>query len=214
MMEQVFRCASVRTRIASNPIGPILCRYTAYLVARGHGASPQHQYTFAAEHFGRWLGRRPINHSTLNRFLWRHIPRCRCSKPAARNLACVRAALNRLLEMLNRRRPESRTVAMDRVLQDYTHHLRCTCGLAEATIFYRLRYARVLLQSLKAKRTRQLSSWSPSPDHLLCLYNRPRMRGYFFSDASAKIRRTEVRPMLSWQAISDLLRPTRRSLRT
>ena len=58
MLEHVFRRARVRQRIRNNPIGPVLERYVAYLVDRGHGLAPVHQYVFAAEHFGRWLGRR------------------------------------------------------------------------------------------------------------------------------------------------------------
>jgi hypothetical protein len=40
MIEQVFHRPCVRARLSNNPIGAVLCRYTTYLVSRGHGTSP------------------------------------------------------------------------------------------------------------------------------------------------------------------------------
>jgi hypothetical protein len=56
-MEQIFRRESVRARILGNPLGPVFQEYIAYLKARGHTLSSVHQYVFALEHFGNWLGR-------------------------------------------------------------------------------------------------------------------------------------------------------------
>lgn len=69
VLEKVFRRATVRARIESNPIGPILRDYVEYLVERGHKASPLHQYVFAVEHFGRWVRRRPIDDVAVDRFI-------------------------------------------------------------------------------------------------------------------------------------------------
>jgi len=162
MLEQVFRKSAVPARIAANPIGPVLCRYVAYLVDRGHRASSLHQYTFAAEHFGRWLGHRPIDHAAVDHFIKRHLPRCQCAKPAVGNIACVRAALNRLLEMLGCQQAESGRRTAERLLQRYESHLRGVCGLSDTTTGYRLRYAGVLLRQRRIDRLGQLHAWSPA----------------------------------------------------
>ena len=59
-------------------------QFVENLIARGHGLSTVHQYVFAAEHFGRWLGRRRINREAILRFLKGHLPTCRCKTPASR----------------------------------------------------------------------------------------------------------------------------------
>lgn len=160
MLEKVFRRATVRARIESNPIGPVLRDYVEYLVARGHKASPLHQYVFAVEHFGRWLRRRPIDDAAVDRFIEKHLPRCRCRKPSPRHVACIRAALRRLLEMLGVERPATEIGASGDLLREFEDHLRQVCGLSPATIFYRLRYARELLHRFDVGDKRQLQEWS------------------------------------------------------
>jgi len=159
MLEHVFRRERVRQRIRDNPIGSVLEQYVAYLVARGHPSSPIHQYDFVAEHFGRWLGPRDINRHQVRQFTERHLSVCRCTTPATGNLNCVRAALNRLLEMVGEQ--EATTHAdegfIGRVLSQYAHHLESVQGLAAATIGYRLRYARMLLRRGRISRTAQLA---------------------------------------------------------
>lgn len=159
MMEHVFRRARVRQRIRDNPIGPVLERFVAYLVARGHQSSPTHQYVFAAEHFGRWLGERDIDRHRVQQFIRRHLPACRCTTPAASNIACVRAALNRLLEMIGTRTttPPFRQGFVARVLTRYAHHLESVHGLAASTIGYRLRYARTLLRRCRIRQASHLA---------------------------------------------------------
>jgi site-specific recombinase XerD len=162
MLESIFRRKPVRARIEANPIGSILLEYAAYLSSRGHRTGPMHQYVFAVEHFGQWLGDRPINCAVVNRFIQRHLPRCRCTKPCSRNVACVRAALRQLLDMLGQERPRAAEVAaLDRLLRDYEGHLRQVCGLSNTTVFYRLRYARDLLRRFNPRRARDLRRWSP-----------------------------------------------------
>lgn len=105
-MEHIFRRESVRVRIFGNPLGPVLQQYIAYLSARGHKPSSVHQYVFALEHFGNWLGTGAISHESVDEFVMDHIPRCRCKKPASCTIHCIRAALNRLLEMHGLSRPD------------------------------------------------------------------------------------------------------------
>ena len=61
MLEDLFRRPRVQRRIRQNPHGSVLEQFAEYLIARGYSPNTVHQYVFAAEHFGRWLGRRKIN---------------------------------------------------------------------------------------------------------------------------------------------------------
>jgi site-specific recombinase XerD len=159
MLEEVFRRPRVRRRIRDNPIGPILERYVAYLVARGYGARAKQQYVFATEHFGRWLGRRPVSLDTVEAFISRHLPACRCKVSVTRNITCVRAALHGLLKMMG---PPARTPHPDRgssiaaLLRRYSDHMIQVHGLASSTIAYRVRYARDMMAGLRIRQVRQL----------------------------------------------------------
>lgn len=161
MLNAIFRRASVRARIQSNPLGTLLRDYVGYLVARGHRPSVLHLYVFAVEHFGNWIGERPLDHAALDCFLRRHLPRCRCAKPCPRSVATVRASVGLLLEMLDIRRPLADAPAIARLLKEYETHLKRACGLAGGTIAYRRRYARALMWGLGVTRTRDLRKWSP-----------------------------------------------------
>jgi len=159
-MEQIFRRESVRARILGNPLGPVLQQYIAYLEARGHKPSSVHQYVFALEHFGNWLGAGSISHESVDEFVSRHIPRCRCKKPAPCTSHCIRAALNRLLEMRGLSRPDAvEPAVVTRLLREYETHLVVVAGLAESTAYYRLRHARDLLQHFTVQHASQLRGW-------------------------------------------------------
>jgi len=162
-VEQLFRRASVRKRILANPLGPVLRRFGEHLHARGHSPSTVHQYVFAAEHFGNWTGSGSVDHRSVLQFISVHLPRCRCAKPAGTAIPTVRAALRRLVEMLGCVAPGaevSRPVAT--LLKEYELHLQSVCGLADATVRYRLRYARELLQHRAPRSITQLGSWRPT----------------------------------------------------
>ena len=161
MLNAIFRRASVRARILSNPLGTVLGDYVDYLASRGHRPSALHQYVFAVEHFGHWIGQRPLDHAALDHFVRRHLPRCRCAKPCSRTVKTVRAAVRRLLEMLEVQRPLTDGGAIARLLHDYEVHLERACGLARVTVDYRRRYARDLLRARGVTRTRDLRTWSP-----------------------------------------------------
>jgi len=162
-MEEIFRRKRVRARILGNPLGCVLRQYVGYLTGRGHRPSGLHQYVFAVEHFGNWLGAGSVSHESVDRFMARHIPTCHCKKPAPRAGRCVRAALNRLLEMLGLSRPDPVMPAVaGRLLREYKTHLLVVTGLAESTANYRLRYARDLLQHFAVHRISQLRSWGPT----------------------------------------------------
>lgn len=162
-MEQLFRRASVRDRILANPLGPVLRRFADHLSTRGHSPFTVQQYVFAAEHFGNWIGSESVDHGSVLRFISVHLPRCKCAKPAATSIATMRAALNRLLEMLGRGAPKPAAPQLvATLLGEYEQHLRSASGLAAATIAYRVRYARGLLGHRALGSVRQLRSWRPT----------------------------------------------------
>lgn len=161
MLEDLFRRPRVQRRIRQNPHGSVLEQFAEYLSARGHSSNTVHQYVFAAEHFGRWLGRRKISRHTVTQFIKRHLPSCHCKTPSARKSANVYAALNRLLEMIGASAsPPARKSAAESLLQRYAVHLDQVQGLAAATVHYRLRYARTMLSHFRVRRVRQLKHWT------------------------------------------------------
>lgn len=159
-MEQIFRKKTVRARILGNPLGSVLQQYINYLVVRGHPLGTTHQYVFAVEHFGKWLGGRAVSHALVAQFTSHHLSACRCKKPAVRGVPTVHAALNRLLEMLRVERPgPAAHPVVDRLLREYQDHLLGVAGLAESTTHYRLFHARNLLAHFGVQRSSQLKSW-------------------------------------------------------
>lgn len=161
-MEQIFRREAVRARILGNPLGSVLLQYVAYLEGRGHKPSSLHQYVFAVEHFGNWLGARSISHESVARFE-AHLQTCRCEKPASCTSHCVRAALNRLLEMRGVARPAPAALpVVNRLLRGYEEQLLAVAGLAESTTHQRVNQARNLLQHFNVQRASQLKVWSPT----------------------------------------------------
>ena len=104
-----------------------------------------------------------IDRGSVDRFLSRHLPRCRCGKPATRNVASVRAALNQLLEMLGHDQTgRTGSGVAWRILRQYEAHLESVHGLSTATIGYRVRYARGLMQHFRIRQVRQLRAWTPA----------------------------------------------------
>jgi integrase/recombinase XerD len=154
MLDYVFRRPSVRDRIRANPLGGWLPDYITYLDARGHLPKIIQLYVRAVEHFGSWLASErlapdDLTRATIRSFLDNHLPACRCPAPAPTTTKHVRAALYHLLRLpggpMQRPRPVAPPTPVEALLDLYHKHLRDTCGLAEATCSYRLRYAREFL---------------------------------------------------------------------
>ena len=161
MFEELFRRPRVQERIRHNPHGSVLEQFAEYLSVRGHSPDTVHQYVFAAEHFGRWLGRRKINGHTAKQFVQTHLPACRCKSPASRTKKNVRASLNRLLEMVGADAVVlTRQSPAELLLQRYAKDLDQVQGLAPATVHYRLRYARTMALHFRFRRLADLKKWT------------------------------------------------------
>jgi len=155
----------MKLRIPDNPLGPVLRRHLDYLIRHGYGAESVADSLRVVDHFGRWLGRRPLNAAVVQQFVRRHLPVCRCSPPAPRNSRRNYMALHRLLKMIRpvvaSRRPEFPDGFRGRLLRRYHKCLSNVRGLAVGTVRNRLRSALTMLARLRVRRAGQLAAWTP-----------------------------------------------------
>lgn len=154
MKRVTFFGAYVRRRMAANHLGIILEDFANDPQSAGYLPCTIQEYLRAAEHFGLWLGRRgltprQITVEAMDRFLRRHLPRCRCPKPAATTARGCRTALHRLLESLQRHEVVTQRSApltpIDRLIGRFEHYMSQVCGLADATRLHRRRFSRQFL---------------------------------------------------------------------
>jgi integrase/recombinase XerD len=151
MFEQHFRKGYVRRRLESSLLAGPLVELVDRLARRGHTAGSIQTYVQATEHFGRWLQRAnqtiaDVHPGTVEVFLTRHLPHCRCPPPRSRSIPTLRAALRQLLAVMPR--ASSATLPptpIDDEVTAFEGHLRETCGLTAATRCYYVRYVRELL---------------------------------------------------------------------
>ena len=148
-------CAYVRRRMAANHLGIILEDFVGDLEKAGYFGSTIREYARVAEHFTSWWGRchrsgEQISAVEMERFLSRHLPQCRCPKPAPTTTRNCRTAIHRLLGFLQRRgaivQSSERLTAIERLIGRFEHHLSQVCGLADATRRQRRRYGRQFLR--------------------------------------------------------------------
>jgi hypothetical protein len=212
MLEDLFPARWVLARIRASRIGGDLERYAAYLIGRGYTTRTAREYLNAAEHFGRWLGRRPLSRATARRFIRCHLPACRYPSPAVRDLNTIRAAVNRLLELRGVASATSDLPGgfVGDLLRRYEERLITARGLAATTVHNRLVYMRTMLTDLGVRRAGQLLAWTPERiEHYLC--GKARRRPPATTHAIACAARSFLRFLLQESTCS--CRPRRRSSR-
>jgi site-specific recombinase XerD len=141
-----------------------LKRYADYLVSRGYAATGVRESVRVIEHFSHWLGRRSLSRKTVQEFLRRHLPLCRCETPVIRQLYRNRLALHRLLAISQPRVEKRRSLPpgfVGDLLRRYQEHLISVRGLAAGTVRNRLRSAGTMLKRLRVRRASQLAAWTP-----------------------------------------------------
>lgn len=156
------RLRQMQSRVRGTRIAPLLKRYSAYLVGRGHAVLTYHDYVRAAEHFWRWLGQRSLSRAAVQRFM-RHLPGCRCPIPVIRSVTRNRPALNHILAM-HRITPAPAVRPrgfVDDLLQRYEEGLVRVRALAAGTVHKHLVLARRMLGRLGSNRPVQLAKWTP-----------------------------------------------------
>jgi site-specific recombinase XerD len=155
MLDQVFTRPFVLSRLRAGPFGDLLDEYASRLRDQGFTRSTIRYRIWAVEHFGTWLhaqrrSSRPLDPDAVDYFLTEHLPRCRCPSPAPLTFLTVRPALTQLLRLLRdqgRLRPEAVAPQPAVVaIEEFRHHLRQTCGLAESTCRCRVHYALAFLE--------------------------------------------------------------------
>ena len=134
--------SQIRRRMAANHLGIILDEFSRDLESAGYLRCNIQKYLRIAEHFGNWLKRRhlppeKITSKVIDQFVHRHLPRCRCPKPAPTTAQRCRTALHRLLELLQKRglivqRHEPLT-PIDRLIGRFDHYMLQVCGLSDAS---------------------------------------------------------------------------------
>ena len=201
MFEDLFRRRRVRQRIRQNPHSSVLEQFAEHLDARGHSPDTVQQYVFAAEHFCAWLGRRRINRRAAKQFLNAHLPACQCEKPASRTVKTVRAALNRLLGMIGDDAPvRTSNSPADRLLKQYADHLEQNQGLAPATVYYRLRYARKLIARFRVRSLKSLRKWTN-----IQIREYVAGEGQHYRPGSGQVMATSIRSFLRFLLLHGLI---------
>jgi len=153
------------------PVAPdVYSTFSNYLMERRYSDSTIRAYTASLRHFGYWLAKMPvcekeINHRTVQTFLDRHLPVCRCPDSFPRNLKTVRAALNQLLQMKGLSRfIESHGETPPEIaaaIEDFDCYLARICGLAEATCWYHRRHVRIFLLWLFTEEPVEINKITP-----------------------------------------------------
>lgn len=171
MFEDHFRRPRVCARMRANPLAELLESLADRLADRRHQPEVLQRYLQAAEHYGRWMGRRRngnlvVDEQSIRTFVHLHLPRCRCRPPAPRHRQTVRAALVQLREVQQSIDPRGHDEREsdhphDALLREFDRHMRDAHGLAPTTRRYRLRYAREFLVHTYGQLAPQWSVLSP-----------------------------------------------------
>jgi site-specific recombinase XerD len=124
--------------------------FVTHLNSRGYAANTIQQYVAIAKRFRAWLRRskkrkQGVDEASVVRF----VQRCK-AKYHLRHVHHIQSSLRHLVQMLRNQgklaeRPEQAPTAIDVAIQEFTSHLRDTCGLAKATCRHYARYVRRFL---------------------------------------------------------------------
>lgn len=207
MIESFFRSAHVQRRMISCHLGIIFDDFAVHLHERGHTLNCIQAYCQVVEHFDYWLRSKKINvpcinESEIDRFL-RHLPHCRCPKPATKQEITSRAALRRLMAFMRQKSllkvtPTPKVSPTEKIISDYDHYLQVTGGLAPNTRLYLRRYAREFLKKWGQKNLNRLN-----PKYLID-YIQGRASG--LKTASLRVTAGSLRSFLRFLNLKGLVR--------
>lgn len=151
MLNQYFQSSRVRDRIGHNVLSAVLEKLVVHLAKRGHTLHTLQSYMQATEHFGHWLEIRKIplvavEKATVDEYLHRHLPHCRCPIPANKRVITNSAALKHLLDVIQSERGSvppatpKYSPPIDAELKAFKAYLEDTCGVARNTCVQRIYY--------------------------------------------------------------------------
>lgn len=158
MIEKIIKKEIVLQRIRSSNNIALFNNYVNCLNIQGYSNNSIQTYLRCVEHYTNWLTSvkrktLDINSKNINYFLLSHLRRCKCSQPSGRDIKTNRAALFKLLKILNTSPGViKKGNSLETIIQEYDIHLKNMCGLSECTCFYRRRYAREFLKKIFGKK--------------------------------------------------------------
>jgi integrase/recombinase XerD len=158
MLDRIFQDHRVIERLRANFLGSSLDDLSVHLAERGYSTTVIQQYACAGGHFAHWLESRRIplaniQKGTIELFVQRHLPNCRCAVPQGGAAHQIHAALGHLLTVLrehHRISPEhvAEKGPIDAVIDVFSTHLLQARGI---TIGTGREYSRVVRKLLQAK---------------------------------------------------------------
>ena len=211
MKQTALLCPHVRRRMGASHLGIILEDFARDLEGAGYGPSTIQGYLRVAEHFGHWLGRRrllpqQITPELMERFVRRHLPRCRCPKPAPTVGRNCRSALYRLWKFLQKRElivlRHQPLTPIDRLIGRFEHYMSQVCGLADATRLHRRRFSRQFLLWRFGKRPPH-----PAQIHRSDLLRFVQSRAKTLRHGSVKVLAVSLRSFLRFLQMEGRVKP-------
>ena len=197
-----------------SPVGPNrstdpIEQLGVWLSERGHPDSTRRLYRRAVEHFRTWLieagkSLTAINEERINRFLFGHLPICRCPHPSAKGVKTARAALHHLLRIVvdsqDSETNSGSPTPLEQELIRFAEYLQRICGLSAATGTYRIRYVREFLEATWAEQPMNGGNLSAAE---LMKYVSERVQGC--KPGSAQVISSSVRSYLKWLQFQGLI---------
>jgi len=141
--------------LKNSELYPVADSYINCLIQDGYSDQSIRTYTHGIAHFSYWMKNKRIplicvNEATIDRFLFKHLPTCNCSRRCRRSFFSVRAALRRLLKVLRAERKISpfKSILPTSIVKEiarYDSYLQDICGLAKNTRVNRVHYVQAFL---------------------------------------------------------------------
>ena len=139
--------------LRNSALNPFADTYINYLIHYGYSDQCVRTYTHSVAHFAYWLKNKKIpldrvDETTIDQFLFVHLPACNCSRRCRCSLFSVRAALGHLVVALRSEgliAPAKPTIpsSIGEELVRYEAYLQEVCGLAHNTRISRAHYRRL-----------------------------------------------------------------------
>ena len=159
MINQYISKTHVMSRMLNSALGKLFDDYVSYLHQNGYTKNTIPAYCLALEHFGQWmrinsLSISDINHQTINKFIKKHLPKCKCSKHCTKDIKTIRASLKQLLIVLIHKNiyiadnDQKEEDFVTKFLKEYEAYLIKICGISENTRIYRKRYIKKFIISI------------------------------------------------------------------
>ena len=171
VLEDLFRRPSALSRFRLPPLGPEMDGFCSWLHPQGFSRAVLRRRVWQASHFNQCLRRWGINacqdvqSSHAERFIEKHLPRCRCRGGIGCSRAGAQSTVRSLIEYLCQRGLLARSPPpagpYDEVLQPYLDYLKCERHLALETLRSHRVHVTELLEEIGSPTEPRLNRLSP-----------------------------------------------------